>query len=307
MVDLVDLKNFLILCETRNFGRAAERCSVSTSGLSRRISGLEQWIGAPLFDRTTPVLELTDAGNKLLGVASQSVYALEGVRKFISESQSDRRMQIRFSAPHIISTTFFPDWIPRLYSEFQQAKLRVNSDHLQECFQMLDQQESDFVVSLLDAAGGVREQLNIADFSAQYEQLTLAHEIMIPVSAPDRSGQPRYSIGSTSDKLSFLNYDGRCSLGWALQRALKQWQIPSRLIEYHQHNLSNGVRDLALSGLGVAWLPQTLVRNDLLTRQLVKAGEGFDVAMHVVIFRRKDALTGLAETLWGALRQRHGQ
>jgi DNA-binding transcriptional LysR family regulator len=91
MVDLLDLKSFVVLCQVRNFGRAAVRCHVSTSGLSRRISGLESWIGTPLFDRSRPSLELTEAGTRMLDVAAQVVYALEGTRKSIQGGQLEQQ------------------------------------------------------------------------------------------------------------------------------------------------------------------------------------------------------------------------
>jgi DNA-binding transcriptional LysR family regulator len=90
MIDLLNLKNFIVLCQVRNFGRAAERCHVSTSGLSRRISGLENWVGTPLFDRSSSSLELTEAGTRLLDVAAQVVDALEGARELIQRAQLRR-------------------------------------------------------------------------------------------------------------------------------------------------------------------------------------------------------------------------
>ncbi|MFO6382570.1 LysR family transcriptional regulator, partial [Pseudomonas aeruginosa] len=48
MIDLVMLKDFLVLCRIKSFSRAAQECHVSVSGLSRRIQTLEQWLGAPV-------------------------------------------------------------------------------------------------------------------------------------------------------------------------------------------------------------------------------------------------------------------
>ena len=137
MIDLVSLKDFLVLCQTRSFSRAAERCHVSVSGLSRRIQGLEQWIGAPLFDRRTAALELTQPGERLQAISSEVVYALEGLRKSIKADGEDRQQRIRFAAPHIMSAVFFPDWVPRLHNDFRSAKFSVSSDNLPECFEML--------------------------------------------------------------------------------------------------------------------------------------------------------------------------
>ncbi len=62
MIDLVMLKDFLVLCRIKSFSRAAQECHVSVSGLSRRIQTLEQWLGAPVFERHKHALELTEAG-----------------------------------------------------------------------------------------------------------------------------------------------------------------------------------------------------------------------------------------------------
>lgn len=51
MTDLIILRDFLVLCETKSFSRTAERRHVSVSGLSRRIQGLEEWAGTALFER----------------------------------------------------------------------------------------------------------------------------------------------------------------------------------------------------------------------------------------------------------------
>lgn len=76
MIDLVMLKDFLVLCRIKSFSRAAQECHVSVSGLSRRIQTLEQWLGAPVFERHKHALELTEAGRQLQGVAQDAVRAL---------------------------------------------------------------------------------------------------------------------------------------------------------------------------------------------------------------------------------------
>ena len=127
MADLIALKDFLVLCQSRSFSRAAEHCHVSVSGLSRRIQGLEQWIGAPLFNRHKTALELTDAGCRLQAVASEVVYALEGLRKSVRADSQELQRRIRVCAPHIMSAVFFPDWIPRLHGDFKDLQWIMNA------------------------------------------------------------------------------------------------------------------------------------------------------------------------------------
>ena len=75
--DLLDLRAFVAVHETRSFNRAAQLLSLSQSALSRRIQRLEALIGGPLFDRTSRTLTETALGKELLPVASRTLDQLD--------------------------------------------------------------------------------------------------------------------------------------------------------------------------------------------------------------------------------------
>jgi len=302
MIDLVALKDFLVLCQTRSFSRAAERCHVSVSGLSRRIQGLEQWLGAPVVDRRKAALELTEPGQRLLAVASEVVYALEGLRKSIKADGDDRESRIRFAAPHVMSGVFFSDWVPRLHNDFRSARFSVDSANLPECVEMLRDGSADFAVALFDEAGAVATQLGPAFDAGDYQTLELGHERLVPVSAPNAAGRPLFDLNDrTGEPISFLGYADECHLGWSLQPLLAR-HADLRLQRNHSASLTDGLRSMALSSLGVAWLPQALVRDDLHAGRLVRAGgQALEVALRFKLLRRPDPLALQAERLWGYL------
>ena len=60
---------FVILAETRNYWAASERLYIGQSSLSKHIKTLESQLGAPLFDRTSRKVELTEFGAKMLPYA----------------------------------------------------------------------------------------------------------------------------------------------------------------------------------------------------------------------------------------------
>jgi epsilon-lactone hydrolase len=68
-IELRHLRAFVAVAEELNFGRAAERLYVSQPALSRQIRGLEQLVGCELLRRSTHSVELTLAGEALLGRA----------------------------------------------------------------------------------------------------------------------------------------------------------------------------------------------------------------------------------------------
>ncbi len=296
MIDLVALKDFLVLCQFRSFSRAAERCHVSVSGLSRRIQGLEQWLGAPLFDRRKAALELTGAGQRLQAVATEVVYALEGLRKSVRSDARDRQQRIRFCAPHIMSAVFFPDWIPRLHSDFRDAKFSVESDNLPECLAMLDEGAADYAVALFDEGGTVARRLGLS--ADGLRALELGRERLLPVSAPNAAGRPLYDLAQAGGRpVSFLGYADECHLGWSLRPLLDRLDLDLR--QSHNASLTDGLRLMALSGLGVAWLPLSLVRADLDARRLVPAGgAAFELPLRLMLLRHEAELAAQAERLW---------
>jgi epsilon-lactone hydrolase len=66
-VELRHLRAFVAVAEELNYGRAAERLYVSQPALSRQIRTLEQLVGCELLRRSTHRVELTLAGESLLG------------------------------------------------------------------------------------------------------------------------------------------------------------------------------------------------------------------------------------------------
>ncbi len=64
MVELEQLRCFLVLAEELHFGRTAERLFLSQPRVSQTIRRLEQHIGAPLFERTSRRVRLTPLGQR---------------------------------------------------------------------------------------------------------------------------------------------------------------------------------------------------------------------------------------------------
>ncbi|MCX4748211.1 LysR family transcriptional regulator [Kitasatospora sp. NBC_01287] len=67
------LRGFVATAETLHFGQAAARLHLAQQALSRDIRTLERLLGRPLFIRTTRSVALTEAGERLLPQARQSL------------------------------------------------------------------------------------------------------------------------------------------------------------------------------------------------------------------------------------------
>ncbi|MBO2448981.1 alpha/beta hydrolase fold domain-containing protein [Actinomadura barringtoniae] len=76
-IELRHLRAFVAVAEELNFGRAASRLYLSQPALSRQIRGLERLIGCDLLSRSTHRVELTLAGESLVGRAREILAGLD--------------------------------------------------------------------------------------------------------------------------------------------------------------------------------------------------------------------------------------
>lgn len=300
MLDVRWLEDLVAIAETRNLTKAAELRCVTQPGLSRRIQSLEHWAGATLIDRRRSPLELTEAGLRLLSVANEVVGRLNGVRHAIREDLDERLRMVRFAAPHILSVTFFPKWLPALQTRLGSGRITVLSDNLPGCCSALEDEAVDFVVCLVDPGGGVVHGPGRPLGIEACDCLSVGREKLVALSAPDPHGQPlhRLTMGA-GPPVSYLSYSRECSLGWAVERKLATTSGLPPLQSLYENSLADGLRAMALAGFGFAYLPLTSTHADIQRGRLVRATEpAFDIDLEVKLFRPARRLSRKAEELW---------
>jgi LysR family transcriptional regulator, benzoate and cis,cis-muconate-responsive activator of ben and cat genes len=124
-MELRHLRYFVAAAEELNFSRAAERMRVSQPPLSRQIRNLEEEIGAPLFDRTRPALQLTPAGKAFLDQARQILAQSDrAVRlaKAVSQGKSGQ-MTVAFLSP--VGGFFLPAALRKFQQKFPLVEVTL--------------------------------------------------------------------------------------------------------------------------------------------------------------------------------------
>ncbi|MEU4721224.1 LysR substrate-binding domain-containing protein [Nonomuraea dietziae] len=84
-MELRQLEYFVAVAEERNFTRAAERVHISQSGVSAQIRQLERELGAELFDRSARTATLTVAGKAALQHARAALAAAVALGQAVDE------------------------------------------------------------------------------------------------------------------------------------------------------------------------------------------------------------------------------
>ena len=77
MIDIRQMRYFVVLAETLHFGRAAERLHLTQPPLSRQIAALEKELGVCLLERHSRHATLTRAGQRFLEDAREALAAFD--------------------------------------------------------------------------------------------------------------------------------------------------------------------------------------------------------------------------------------
>jgi DNA-binding transcriptional LysR family regulator len=94
-MELRHLEYFVAVAEERSFTRAAARLHVVQSGVSAAIKALEHELEAPLLERTSKRVALTDAGQALLPRARATLDAAAAARDAVGEVRGGLRGTLR--------------------------------------------------------------------------------------------------------------------------------------------------------------------------------------------------------------------
>jgi len=94
-----DLQTFVAVVETGSFTAAAERLDAAKSAVSRRVSALEERLGAQLLQRTTRRLNITDTGRSFYERAARVLSDLDEAEAAVLQEHGELRGTLKFALP----------------------------------------------------------------------------------------------------------------------------------------------------------------------------------------------------------------
>ena len=300
-MDILWFKNLANLAKTGNFTHAAELNNISQSAFSRRIKALEEWVGAPLVDRTNYPVKLTDAGRQMLEAGDQALARIEAERTQIREtlSQPDKYV-VTFAAQHSISWRFYPAWLQAFEGAFGPIISRLRADDLPNCLADLKRGEVDFVISYVSDHAG--------ETGPEFDSIVIGRDRLIPVAKATADGDPLFYIDNVSTiQIPYLRFGQSAPIGWHVEPVLKAQNLTDRLTVVYENSMAGALRIRARDGLGIAWLPHTLVQPDIEAGLLTWAGtENWAIDVEIQLHRPKRNHNLLTRSIWTFLTLREG-
>ncbi|WP_431320027.1 LysR family transcriptional regulator [Rhizobium sp. YTU87027] len=256
-----DLIAFLSVARERSFTKAAAKLGVSQSALSHTIRGLETRLGLRLLTRTTRSVSPTEAGERLLSSIGPRFDEIESELAALSEFREKPAGTIRITAgEHAADAVLWPA-LERLLPHYPDINVEI----------IVDYGLTDIVAERYDAGVRLGEQV-AKDMIA----VRIGPDMrMAVVGAPayfERRPKPQTPADLTDHNcinLRLPTYGG--VYAWEFEKDGREVKV--RVEGQLVFNNAQLRLNAALSGLGLAFVPEALVRQPLSDGRLVRVLE----------------------------------
>jgi LysR family transcriptional activator of nhaA len=263
---------FWVIAREASVTRAARRLRVSQSNLSEQLRDLEDSLGQRLFDRRAGKLSLTEAGRIALAYAD-TVFAAGGEMLDVLRNRPIERKKtaIRVGAISSLSKNLQFEFVRPLLPLLEEAalKLEMSEGSLPELLQRL----RDHAVDVIISNAPVRPDSAPEVFNHRLAEFPVSL-VGVPAFRPLRRKFPGSLAGQP---LFFPRGSGkyRSDFEALLQRAGVQPEVRAEIEDMAL------LRLFALSGLGLALVPEIVVQRELragtltVVRRLPRVTESF--------------------------------
>ncbi|MFO1171770.1 MAG: LysR family transcriptional regulator [Hyphomicrobiaceae bacterium] len=257
MTDTTDLEIFARVARTGNMSAAGREMSLSPAVVSKRISLLEERLGARLFQRSTRQLSLTDIGEGYFRRVVDILSLVEESEDFIARYNARPSGRLKINAPAAILRRLVMPHLPGFARQYPEVELDFNvSDEPADVIR----DGIDVALHLGPPPGDDLEHRHLVD---------LPRILCAAPSYLDEEGTPA--------EPQHLR-DHTC-LGEADE---EHWRLvgpkDSHLVRVNgrlRTNCSDLIREAALAGLGIALCPQASVDAELASNRLVRIMPGW--------------------------------
>lgn len=252
----------LTLLEERNMTRAAARRNITQPAFSRRIKSFEQWLGIEVLDRGSNRVEISPALATNEAEIRSMISRLNDLRtKIVQHDPAESVVSIAAMHASVVST--FPDMALRARSAFKALRFRLRAANLNDCVTMFLRGDTNMLlcyeahsIAPMEFGTGVRRGIWRKDY-------------LIPVVG----GGLRYAVrgnGEVPLDTPAVVYPEDSYFG----RALSKSQLPFGTADFSesavcQTAFSSGAKEMVLNGLGVGWLPFSMVHKEIESGELI--------------------------------------
>ena len=279
-MDIKLLEDFVCLATLESFTAASRERHVTQSALSRRVKSLEEWLGTELINRDSNNFNLTPQGRIFVPEAEVILRRLYNAREAARVLGTHGDFEITVAAQNSIAQTLFLDWVKRLEVRLDNVYVRLISEKLSECIDLLNQGHVNYMFCYAN------EALSLPIDEKRFAYTTVGKDSLIPVTVPNQDKTPLFSLpGTTEEPLPFVAYAHDSVFGKAVDRLIQDKSRQCYLSRRYENAYSHTLKSLIKEKLGLAWLPQSSIIDDLEKGVLCRAGdEQWDIEFDIRLY-----------------------
>jgi LysR family transcriptional regulator, hypochlorite-specific transcription factor HypT len=242
-MELQWIDDFLALCATRNFTRAAEARCTTQSAYSRRVQRLEDWLGAPLFDREARPVALTLAGEAFLPRAHRLREEIFDARRSVMSTSSHFKKSVRITTTNTLASSFISSWLAE--TGLENYSLMVAS--IAGCVEAVKRGRAEF--ALVPHFGDDQAFMGLRARQIGEDRLAL-------VASPDL----KHPVALIGKRLTgrLMVYTPGTSYGAQIAAMLDRHGIAIQEAPVCESASAEALLAQVKAGLGAAWIPQIL-------------------------------------------------
>jgi DNA-binding transcriptional LysR family regulator len=251
-----DLQAFLAIARSKSFTRAAAQLGVSPSALSHSMRGLEERLGIRLLTRTTRSVSPTEAGERLLRTVGPRFEEVAAELAALNELRRKPAGTIRITAGEHAATTVLWPKLAKVLTSYPDVRVEIN----------VEAGLIDIAAQRYDAGVRLGEQV-----AKDMVSVRIGPDIRFAVvgaksylAKHDPPQRPQDLVAHSCINLRLPTYGGLWA--WDFERDGKELKV--RVDGQLTFNSIFQVRDAALQGYGLAYIPEDLARPHLSKGQL---------------------------------------
>jgi DNA-binding transcriptional LysR family regulator len=262
-MDISALKLFIDVMHRNSFTEVANTWRIAPSSVSRSIAALEAELGFSLFQRSTRKLQPTDAGQRYFERVLELIDELDTAREIAADCDEEPRGRLRVTAPSVFGQMYLVPLLPQLHRQYPKLTIEL----------LLSDGYLDLIEERIDVAirlGSLQDSNYVAR-----RLLDMRFHICASPGFIEQHSKP-----NTPEEIKqfecLLFPRGGHSLSWLFkndQGDIEEVAINGRCLITQ----SDAIRQCALNGMGLALLPDWLIKEDLKLGTLIPLFEDYEV------------------------------
>ncbi len=256
-MELRQLNSFMTIAKLQSFSKAAQELGYAQSSITSQIQLLEQELNVRLFERLGHNITLTQEGKKLLPMAEQMLRLSNDIKNMANDAEKPSGPLI-IGAVESLCVTRLPKLLKEYRARYPEVEILIKFGDKAEFLRSLKE-------NTIDIAFFVDQKITDSDFITALktpEPMALfcssgySFDHIDNVYPEDLSGEP------------LILTEANCGYRVLFDTIMSQFNIKPRSV-IETGNVQ-AIKQLILSGMGITFLPQTAVEEELQQKRLMK-------------------------------------